>query len=161
MRNFSRALKLSVCGAAAASMLTLTLPEAALAGPMRVAPPADVSVQTGVTDVRYVQRRVARRGRGGNGAAAAAGFGLLALGIGAAIANGNRQDEYYPAYGEPSYGYPAYGYSADGYSQYSYGPAGGGYRGAYYRGVPDQRYRYGNGGNYWQNKARAERERHQ
>ncbi len=137
-----------VSAAVAGTVLTFALASQAVAGPMMVTPSRDLGIQSNVTDVRYVARRASR---GGGGAAAAAAFGVLALGVGAAIANSQREQEYYPAYG----GYPAYGYGYD----YGYQPAPV-YAAppAYYYGAPQPRYNGRSGGTYWQQKARDARD---
>jgi hypothetical protein len=126
--------------AVAGSILSMAVAAQAIAGPMMVTPSQDLGVKSQVTEVRSVHRRAVRGG--GNGAAAAAVMGLFALGIGAAIANSQRET-YYESYPHPAYGY-------------SYGPA--------YAAPPA--YYYGDGygyhrndGNYWQRKAREERDR--
>jgi hypothetical protein len=118
-------------------------PTAASAGPLTIAPAADVALPKVTEDVRYRGRRVVRHRyyRGGGGFAPAALIGGL---FGAALGAATFGNGYYYG-GYPSYGagyYPAYygGY----YPAYDYYPAYyGGYYPAYYGGYyPAYRTRY-------------------
>ena len=125
-----------IVGAVAGVALTAALSAQAVAAPFFRGGPAGFAPQAQMQQVRY-----APRARGGNGgAAAAAAFGIMALGIGAAIASSQREQAYEPVYVDPGYGY---GY-APGYEAppVVYAPR-----------------RNRNDGNFWQQRARAERDR--
>ena len=127
-----------VACALAATVLTVGLSAQALAGPMGMPSNHGFQQHSQITDVRYAPRH---RGGGNGGAVAAAALGIMALGIGAAIANSNREPAYYPAYGD------GYGYGYAPAPVYVDPPA-------YY--APR---RFRSDGNYWQQKARDERDR--